>query len=305
MSILALAAAAIACPQQAAVLDKLADVIEARYASVSAGAMIAGQVREWKADARYATDCANADAFLERLNRDLDAYDGHFHVERAAAADGEDWLLAWRRDAKSVNSGVREVDVLEGNVGYLRISSFYPWDTARAKYAAAWTLLSNVKGLIIDLRHNGGCDAVTATHLVRSALDKETSVQSIDRRGTRTQETLPAAELPALPEDLPLVILLDRRSASASEYVAYSLQQAKRAKVVGSRSAGAASLMGSPIPLKEGFQVIVPEARPANMVSGRSWEGTGVIPDVRGGDDPLFVARQWIATAINSAADRR
>lgn len=304
MSILALAAAAAACPQQSVVLDKLADVIEARYANVRDGSVIAEQVREWSADARYAADCANANMFLERLNRDLDAYDGHFHVERAAATDGEDWLLAWRRDARSVNSGVREVGVLEGNVGYLRISSFYPWDIARAKYLAAWALLSDAKSLIIDLRQNGGGDAVTATHLVRSALDKAASVQSIDRRGKLTREVLPAAELPALPGDLPIVVLVDRRSASASEYVAYSLQQAKRAKVVGSRSAGAASLMGSPVPLHDGFQVIIPEARPANIVTGRSWEGSGVVPDVRGGDDPLFVARQLIANGASTAADR-
>lgn len=307
MSILfwAAAAAAAICPQQAITLEELADAIEARYADRRDSAAIAAQVREWRIDGRYLADCSNSNAFLERLNRDLDAYDGHFHVERTGAKDGEDWLLAWRGEAKTANAGLREVAVLEGNVGYLRISSFYPWDIARAKYAAAWSLLSDVDGLIVDLRQNGGGDAVTAGQLVRAALGGQVeSVQSIDRRGTMTKDLLPAGELPALPASLPLVILVDRRSASASEFVAYSLQQANRAKVIGSRSAGAASLMGEPVKLGEGYQVIVPEARPSNVVSGRSWEGTGVIPDARGGDDPLFAARQLIAEVSKSAPDR-
>jgi hypothetical protein len=45
----------------------------------------------------------------------------------------------------------------------------------------------------------------------------------------------------------------------------------------------------------QGYQVIVPEARPINNISGRSWEGSGVIPDVRAGDDPMFAVRQMMA----------
>lgn len=298
ISILMAAMAASACPTQASMLDDLASTVEQRYAVAEDAKAIAAQIRQWGSAGRYAAECGDQASFLERLNRDLDAYDGHFHVECAGAADGEDWLLAWRREAGSVNAGVREVAVLEGNVGYLRISSFYPWDIARPKYVAAWSLLSDAAGLIIDLRHNGGGDAVTSGQVVRAALGSEIqAVQSIDRRGKVTADPLPRAELPPLP-DIPIVVIVDRRSASASEFVAYSLQQARRAKVVGARSAGAASMMGEPVPLEGGFQVIVPEARPVNSVSGRSWEGTGVVPDVRGGDDPLFVGRRLVGEMV-------
>ena len=57
-----------------------------------------------------------------------------------------------------------------------------------------------------------------------------------------------------------------------------------------------------PVPLPGGYQVIVPEARPLSLVSGTNWEGSGVVPDVRGGDDSLFVARSLIAAAV--AGDR-
>ncbi len=297
----AAASAASVCPAQGTMLDAMAAAVEARYASAQDAVSIAAQIRHWRSTGRYAAACADSHIFLERLNRDLDAYDGHFHVERVGAADGEDWLLAWRREAKSVNAGMREVAVLDGNVGYLRISSFYPWDVAREKYLAAWSLLADVEGLIIDLRQNGGGDSVTAGHVVQSALGGAVpAVQSIDRRGRAVAEELPRAGLPAIPATVSIIILVDRRSASASEFVAYSLQQERRAQIVGSRSAGAASMMGDPLPLEGGFQVIIPEARPLNRVSGRNWEGSGVVPDVPGGDDPVYVARNLLEKARGS-----
>jgi hypothetical protein len=301
MLIAAAAASLAACPVQEALLSALADTVEGRYVSQVDAPQIAAQIRAWSQTGRYSAECAEPDAFLQRLNRDLDAYDGHFHVERVGSPGNDDWLLSWRNEAKSVNAGLREVAVLEGNVGYLRISSFYPWDIARPKYLAAWSLLADVAGLIIDLRQNGGGDAEAAEQVVRSALGSEIrSVQSIDRRGQRTDDPLATAELPMLRATMPIIVLLDRRSASASEFVGYTLQQAKRAQIVGTRSAGAASMMGEPAPLPGKFQVIVPEARPVNAVSGTNWEPYGVAPDVTGGDDPVYIARRLMAGWIKS-----
>lgn len=83
-------------------------------------------------------------------------FDGHFHVERVDASAGQDdWLMAWRADARSNGAGVREVRVLEGNIGYLRLSTFYPLDLARPRLVAAFTLLADTQGLVLDLRQNG------------------------------------------------------------------------------------------------------------------------------------------------------
>ena len=299
LPLIAGAAAIATCPQQSAMLVGLADAIEARYAKVEEAREIAEQVRHWRNTGRYSGACESGDVFLERLNRDLDAYDGHFHVEPAGGQQGDGWLLEWRKGAESANSGLREVAVLEGNVGYIRVSSFYPWDVARPKYQAAWTLISDTAALIIDLRQNGGGDAEPAEQVARSLLGGDvTSVQEIDRRNVREPDPLPAGEIPPYGKEKPVVLLVDRRAASASEFLAYSLQQAGRAKVVGSRSAGAASMMGEPIELPGGYQVIIPEALPLNLVSGANWEGKGVVPDRAGGDDSVFVARTLIGRML-------
>ncbi|TYT23724.1 S41 family peptidase [Luteimonas viscosa] len=285
------------CPSQESVLRDAAAAVQETYVDPGRGRHIAQALSQWADSGRYVDTCEVPASFVEQLNADLDAYDGHFHVEAPGqAGDPQDWLMAWRADAGKANAGVREVRVLEGNVGYLRLSTFYPWDVAGAKIQAAFSLLADSGGLILDLRQNGGGDAGTAEQLVRTFLADEVSqVQRIEQRGTVSDSPLPRRELEAFTR--PLVVLVDRRTGSAAEFVAYSLQVLGRAKVVGSRTGGAASLLGEPVQLSGGYRISIPYARPVNRVSGASWEKLGVRPDVPGGDDPLFIARMTLAAA--------
>ncbi|KOQ62417.1 peptidase S41 [Stenotrophomonas maltophilia] len=291
---------ATACPAQDAVLQAAASAVQAQYLDEAEAARIADALRSWSAQQRYADSCSDPAAFSARLNQDLDMFDGHFHVERVDAAAGQDdWLMAWRADARSNGAGVREVRVLEGNIGYLRLSTFYPLDLARPKFAAAFTLLADTDGLVLDLRQNGGGDDASADLLVRTLLDaKIGAVQQLDQRGRRTPVPLPPASLPVYLK--PLVVLIDRRTGSAAEFVAYSLQALGRARIVGTRSGGAAHMFGNPVLLPDGYQISIPDRQPINLRTGGNWEGTGVRPDVAGGDDPLFIARQLLVPAKSS-----
>ncbi|WP_442255917.1 S41 family peptidase [Stenotrophomonas maltophilia group sp. RY12688] len=289
-----------ACPAQDGVLRAAATAVQAQYLDEAEGARIADALRTWSVQQRYADSCSDPVAFSARLNQDLDMFDGHFHVERVDAAAGQDdWLMAWRADARSNGAGVREVRVMEGNIGYLRLSTFYPLDLARPKFAAALSLLADTDGLVLDLRQNGGGDDASADLLVRTLLDaKIDAVQQLDQRGRRTPVLLPRASLPAYLK--PLVVLIDRRTGSAAEFVAYSLQALGRARIVGTRSGGSAHMFGDPVLLPDGYQISIPDRQPINLRTGGNWERTGVRPDVAGGDDPLFIARQLLASAKSS-----
>ncbi|MCL7715248.1 S41 family peptidase [Stenotrophomonas mori] len=290
------------CPAQETVLQHMAEAVEQHYVDAPEARDIAASLREWKDHGRYADACGDWPGFALRLNRDLDAYDGHFHLERTdpdAPTGDDEWLMAWRSAGRPSNMGVREVRVLEGNVGYLRLTSFYPWDMAGAKLRNALELLTDTRALVIDLRRNGGGDTDTANQLVRALLDDGVqAVQDIQTRTQRRPDPLPAAALPAYRGRV--AVLLDRRSASAAEFVAYSLQAEHRGTVVGTRSAGAATLLGDPRPLPHDFQVFIPEARPVNRRTGGNWDRDGVVPDAEGGDDPLHVARRLLERALEA-----
>lgn len=291
---------AASCPAQDTVLQAAAAAIETHYLDVAEGARIADAVRGWSTQQRYVDSCTDPKGFSARLNHDLDVFDGHFHVERVDAGAGQDdWLMAWRADARSNGAGVREVRVLEGNIGYLRLSTFYPLDLARPRLAAAFTLLADTEGLVLDLRQNGGGDDGSADLLVRTLLEPGvTAVQALEQRGRRTPVPLPPASLPLYLK--PLVILIDRRTGSAAEFVAYSLQALGRARIVGGRSGGAAHMFDDPVLLPDGYQISIPDRQPINLGTGGNWERNGVAPDVAGGDDPLFIARQLLAPPKSS-----
>ncbi|WP_414491075.1 S41 family peptidase [Stenotrophomonas maltophilia] len=291
---------AASCPAQDTVLQAAATAIEAHYLDVAEGARIADALRDWSRQQRYVDSCTDPKGFSARLNQDLDVFDGHFHVERVDASAGQDdWLMAWRADARSNGAGVREGRVLEGNIGYLRLSTFYPLDLARPRLVAAFTLLADTQGLVLDLRQNGGGDDGSADLLVRTLLESGvTAVQVLEQRGRRTPVPLPPASLPLYLK--PLVILVDRRTGSAAEFVAYSLQAQGRARIVGGRSGGAAHMFDDPVLLPDGYQISIPDRQPINLRTGGNWERTGVVPDVAGGDDPLFIARQLLAPPKSS-----
>ncbi|MCB0627133.1 MAG: hypothetical protein KDC43_25275, partial [Saprospiraceae bacterium] len=83
-------------------------------------------------------------------------------AEQRSAVSAEDslaYLARQRRNMQMSNYGFREVKILDGNIGYLNLTGFYPVTEESGRTAeAAMNLLSNADALIIDLRENGGGD---------------------------------------------------------------------------------------------------------------------------------------------------
>jgi hypothetical protein len=101
-----------------------------------------------------------------------------------------------------------------------------------------------------------------------------------------------ATESPGVPdrnETRPVYVLTAERTFSAGEGFAFLLQERRRAEVIGEATAGAAN-PGRPYPVGVRLEVTVPNGHVRTAVTGRNWEGAGVIPDVRvAGSDALRV----------------
>lgn len=130
-------------------------------------------------------------------------------------------------------------EILEGNIGYLRITRFGE-DTARLSREAATKLKSaKVKGVILDVRGNPG-GLLDASVDVSSLWLKDRVVLQ-EKRGQTVVQTFKSRGTPIL-LDVPTVVLIDEGSASASEIVAGALKDHKVAKIVGTKSFGKGSV---------------------------------------------------------------
>jgi carboxyl-terminal processing protease len=174
-----------------------------------------------------------------------------------------------------VNPSVK-YEVTADNLGYLRISRFAE-DTEKLSLAAAQEFKSKgVKGVILDLRGNGGGYIEAAQQVSGLWLDSGKEVVQ-ERAGSKVQDTLKATGNNVL-KDMPTVVLIDGGSASASEIVAGALSDHKAAQLVGTKTYGKGSVQQLlELPLGGQLKVTIAKWYTPN---GKNIDKEGIGPDV-------------------------
>ncbi len=126
---------------------------------------------------------------------------------------------------------------INDGVGYMRISRFGESDTAAlSKKAAREFKDANVKGVIVDLRGNGG-GYVTAAQDVAGIWMSPGQTVAVEKKGDKTLDTV-KSHGPATLQNVPTVVLIDNGTASASEILAGALRDTNAATLVGEKSYG-------------------------------------------------------------------
>jgi carboxyl-terminal processing protease len=189
-----------------------------------------------------------------------------------------------------------------GDVTYVRFNAFLDLERVIPNFQASVEGCEPCKGMIIDLRGNGGGIGGMAMGIAGFLISKPNQrLGTMHMRGT----DLNFVVNPRLPGfGGPVAILMDGHSASTSEIFAGGLQDLGRARIFGTRSAAAALPSAiERLPNGDGFQHAI-----ATYISegGQVLEGNGVIPDVvvelkredllRGVDAVLKAALTWIET---------
>lgn len=173
-----------------------------------------------------------------------------------------------------VNVSYASYQLIGDDVGYVSISQFSGDAADRFDEALGYFKGHNARGMIIDLRNNPGGFLTEVNRIADRILPKGIIVYIQDREGVRT-DYYSDAEM----YDIPVVVLVNRMSASASEILAASVQALDRGKVVGVTTYG----KGIVQTLKTfdsdgaGMQYTTSSYYDAQ---GRSINGVGVTPDV-------------------------
>ncbi|MBN1642816.1 MAG: PDZ domain-containing protein [Anaerolineae bacterium] len=174
-----------------------------------------------------------------------------------------------------IEQPVVETERLEGGIAYLRLNRFGQTATDEVAAALAELLDGETQGLILDLRGNPGGYLSAAIEVASQFVDHDPIL--IERFRDDTQRTY-APVAGGLALDIPLVVLVDGGSASASEIVAGAVQDTERGTLIGTRTLGKGSVQLVNT-LSDGSQLRVTTAAwftPA----GRAIHGEGLQPDI-------------------------
>ncbi len=136
---------------------------------------------------------------------------------------------------EKINTNPITTEMLENNIGYLKLPSFDE-DTAKDFEEKVKELQNEgAKSIVIDLRNNGGGIVNEATDIADMLLDKgQTIISTVDKDGKK--EITYSKKDPIF--TMPVTVLANENSASASEILACSLQDNERAKIIGTKTFG-------------------------------------------------------------------
>jgi hypothetical protein len=284
---------AITGSQQEAVIDSITTALIESYIFLD----VAEEMREYLQTRLRAGDYdehTSPLSFTRQLTTDLQSISHDLHlrvnVQQPMANDPaerpspEEQVRQQIERMRKINFGFQKVEILDGNIGYLKLDGFIEASVGGAAAVAAMNFLANTDALIIDLRANGG-GAPSMIQLISSYFFEEpVHLNSFYIRQTDEWEqywTPAHVEGPRMTE-VPIFILTSGRTFSAAEEFTYNLKNLERATIVGETTRGGAHpVMGRVFPFEDyAISIRIPFGRAVNPITGTNWEGTGIEPHI-------------------------
>lgn len=164
--------------------------------------------------------------------------------------------------------------MLDGKIGYIQVTSFEQVTSEQFRDAVDKLEAKGEEGLIIDLRDNGGGLLDTAVDMLDRLLPEGLVVYSMDKGGNKQEYNAKDPDK----FDKPLVVLVNGKSASASEVFSGALQDKKAGKLLGTKTFGKGIVQGI-FALQDGSAVKMTTSK-YYTPNGRNIHGKGLTPDI-------------------------
>lgn len=252
-------------------------------------------------------DLQNGDLIVNVNGEDVIGYSLDRLVKLIKGPEGTTVEITFSRNGELITKTLTRMSAIETNtvvygsiidekdIGYIQIKEFD--DVTLKQYEEAYDTLKNdgMKALIIDLRNNPGGNLSTCVDIARKILPKGVVVYTEDKNGNRKDYTCDGKnEL-----DIPLVVLVNKYSASASEILSGAIQDYEKGVVVGQKTFGK-GIVQNLFRLDDGTAVKLTISSYFTP-NGRNIHGTGIDPDVEVEYDKELAEEDGTDTQVDAA----
>ncbi|MBQ7193047.1 MAG: S41 family peptidase [Synergistaceae bacterium] len=196
--------------------------------------------------------------------------------------EGEDELLSFEITREIIKLHSVRYEMLSDDIGYLKLTQFKHNTADESRNAVRDLMKKGMRALILDLRNNGG-GLLDASVKISSLFLKDGMIVETKGRSERSNEKYNADRNYYL-TNMPMTVLINGGSASASEIVAGALNDRGRAKLIGEKSFGKGSVQ-TLFPLTDGSGIYVTIAR-YYTPSGKVIDHVGLEPDIEVKGEP-------------------
>ncbi|WP_182835533.1 S41 family peptidase [Flagellimonas lutimaris] len=254
------------------VISSITNILEKNYVDKEIATELSRMLKENKSSGKY--EGLDNTIFVARVNRDIRSIVNDRHLQVMTNSPSK--KLPWSK------SSILKVDVLEGNIGYLKLSVFpNPNKEYYGQMANALGLLKDTNGIIIDLSDNGGGHPDAVSNLLGYFVENKTLydsfyVPSIDKSFEyTTRGEVKGHKL----MNMPLGIIVNERTASVAELCALAFQNLQLGKVYGTTTMGLVNL-AEYYPINDSLYLLASKGKQKNPFNVNI-EDKGVIPDIR------------------------
>ena len=189
--------------------------------------------------------------------------------------------LVTQYESRLHNNGIEEVNILPGNIGYFKYNGFDGLKASKKGLQSAFELLKNVDALIFDLSDNRGGSPSTVQFISSFFFSNKTLLNRQHWRKNNEVTELWSLDLPNdyKFDEIPVVIIVSGKTASAAESFSYIMKHNKKATIIGSRTSGGAH-MAEVFTIENDFLLQLSIGRAVNPITDSNWEGNGVQPNI-------------------------
>ena len=224
------------------------------------------------------------DAIINVDGKDYSYEDFYTIADHIKGEEGTKVNLIIERDGKEISFEITRAKIeinsvlsklLDNNIGYVKLPSFDSESSKKFKEKVDALIKDGAKSLILDLRNDGGGIVSECTEIADLFLDKDLTIMTTkdNKKNEEISKTKNKKEY-----DMPMVILVNENTASASEILTAALKDNNRAKVIGTKTYGK-GVIQSVITLSDGSGLKITTAEYFTP-NGTEINKKGITPDI-------------------------